>query len=533
MLASKAGGAMAPTHLDVAVLGGGMAGSLLARQLVRQLGGARIGLFERKTGYTHNIGESMVELASNYFVRRLGLGGYLYERHFPKNGLRYFFDSAEKDTPLHEMSEIGSAALPFHPAFQIDRSRLESDLMEMNASAGVQVRRGARVGNLVLGEGGAAHRFTVLDGAGREEFEARWVVDATGRSRMVAKREDLVVPEGTLHNSSVWGWFEGVTDIDSLGPDEFRSRIRYSARRLSTLHFLHRGYWIWFIPLQEGTTSVGVVCDREQYRKEWLGADEFMRFLRSHRGVAQLLEDAKPIAIRGFRHLSYGTKRFFSENRWGLVGEAGAFPDPFYSPGADFIALSNDFVTDLICRDLGGEDARALEMRTKAYDEFMQFRFEAAMGLYRNQYSVLGSFELGKLKWDFDIASYYNLWLSSYMQDQHLSLRFLKRQLRQKPYVLAGLSNFSALFRKIDARLSASDRYHRKNRGVYSGGQELLGFAESVGLPQSDKDMLLRTEEIFNAVWHRGLDLLEGGEGRVERAPRPLAWFLTPRDLAS
>jgi len=523
---------MAPTQLDVAILGGGMAGSLLARQLSRQVDGARIGLFERKTGYSHNIGESMVELASNYFVRRLGLGSYLYERHFPKNGLRYFFDSPEKDTALQEMSEIGSAALPFHPAFQVDRSRLESDLMEMNERAGIHVRRGARVGDLVLGKDGQTHHFTVLDESGKEEFEARWLVDATGRSRMVAEREDLHVPETTLQNSSVWAWFEGVTDIDSLGPDEFRSRIRYSARRLSTLHFLHRGYWIWFIPLQEGTTSVGVVCDHQHYRKEWLGADEFMRFLRSHRGISQLLQDAKPITVRGFKHLSYGTKRFFSKHRWSLVGEAGAFPDPFYSPGADFIALGNDFTSDLICRDFAGEDAQARETRTKAYDDFMQFRFEAAMGLYRDQYSALGSYELCKLKWDFDIACYYNLWLSSYMQDQHLSLRFLKRQLRQEPYVLAGLANFAGLFRKIDARLTSSGSYHRKNQGVYSDGQEQLDFAGSVGLPQSDREMLLQTEQIFNAVWHRGLDLLEDPAGSRERTPQPLAWFLTPRDLS-
>ena len=136
---------MSQTQLDVAILGGGMAGNLLARQLTRRLPNRRIGLVEKKLEHTYNVGESMVELASNYFVRRLGLGSYLYDRQYPKNGLRFFFDSSAKDTPLHEMSELGSAAPPFHPAFQIDRSRLETDLIAMNARDGVRVHRGERV----------------------------------------------------------------------------------------------------------------------------------------------------------------------------------------------------------------------------------------------------------------------------------------------------------------------------------------------------------------------------------------------------
>ena len=94
--------------LDVAVVGGGMAGNLLARQLSRRLPGRRIALFEKRSEYSHSVGESLVEIASNYLIRRLGLSSYLYDRHLPKNGLRFFFDSEDRDTPLQQMSEIGS-----------------------------------------------------------------------------------------------------------------------------------------------------------------------------------------------------------------------------------------------------------------------------------------------------------------------------------------------------------------------------------------------------------------------------------------
>ncbi len=508
-----------------------MAGSLLARQLSRTLPGRRIAVFDKKTRFSLNIGESMVEIASHYFVKRLGLGSYLYDRHYPKNGLRFFFDSPELDVPLQEMSEIGSAGIPLIPAFQIDRSRLEADLIGMNRQAGIDVRLGTKVEKIECGEEGRNHRLVVSTGGESETIESRWLVDASGRNRMLARQFELNVPVDDLDNASVWGWFEGVKDIDSLGPDSFRERVRWTPRRLSTLHFLARGYWIWFIPLQNGLTSIGVVCDRGRFDMDWRTTEGFVEFLRSHRAVASLLQDAKVVETQCFMHLAYGTKRFYSPNRWALAGEASAFPDPFYSPGADFIALGNDFTADLIVRDLGGEDAEALGARVDLYDEFMQFRVEAAMRLYRDQYSVLGSYELCKLKWDFDVACYYNLWVSSYFQDKHLNARQLKRQLIQRNYVLTALSNFASFFQRIDEHLTSCGTYHRANRGHFSDGQDLLGFAGEIGTPTTDKEELRRTERIFNAVRDRGLDLLEGVSEPAEREPRPLTWFMAPRKL--
>lgn len=504
-----------------------MAGNLLARQLSRALPGHRVAVFEQKTGYGYTVGESTVEIASHYMIRRLGLSTYLYDRQYPKNGLRYFFDSPTHDTPLEEMSEIGSNGLPAFPAFQIDRSRFESDLLEMNRAAGVEIHTGARVEGIDLGAGaGGRHRFRVERDGSSAAFETRWLVDATGRRRTLARAQDIAVAEDAHATTSVWGWFENVSDIDAAGPDAFRDRVRHAPRRLSTTHFLYRGYWIWFIPLQAGTTSIGVVADKGCLKLRCRSNDEFLAFLRKHRAVASLLENAKPIETRSFPHLPYGTRRFLSPDRWALTGEAAAFPDPFYSPGADFIALANDFITDLVRRDLGGEPQQRLDRRLAIYDSFIRFRFEATMRLYRNQYPHLGSFELGKLKWDFDIACYYNLWLSAYINDQHLDARQLKRQLRQRPFVLAALSNFADLFRRVDDHLTARDAYHRCNAGLYSRGNEYLGFADEVAEPRSDEQVFERTLEIFNGVRDRALDLLEDRREPKCRDPLPLAAFV-------
>jgi flavin-dependent dehydrogenase len=165
--------------LDVAVLGGGLAGNLIARQLRRRLPGLKVALFERSTERSYKVGESTVEIASHYLIKRQGLSRYLYEQHLPKNGIRYFFDTPERDAELEAMSELGTVNMPFHPTFQIDRARMEGDLLEWNGREGVDVRIGAEVSDVELGEGGAPH---VLEVSG-ERIRARWLVDATGSAR--------------------------------------------------------------------------------------------------------------------------------------------------------------------------------------------------------------------------------------------------------------------------------------------------------------------------------------------------------------
>ena len=516
--------------LDVAIVGGGMAGGLLAHQLLRVLPGLRLALFEKTGEHDYRVGESTVELASNYLVRRVALSRYLYEEQLPKNGLRYFFDDATRSTPLEEMSEIGSVNLPFHPAFQIDRARFDADLRKMNEAAGAELHVGARVAALQLGEGGAPHRFEVREDGKARPVSCRWLLDASGRAGLVAKAKGLRVKEPSHHISSVWGRFEGIADVDDLGPDSFRARVRHTSRGLSTIHFCYPGYWIWFIPLRNGVTSVGVVGDPPRDDPGIRSEAGFRAFLDGHGAVRELMAGARALDTQSYAQLAYGTTQYFSTDRWGLTGEAAAFADPLYSPGADFIALENDFLTDLVRRDLGGEGAEALAERTSLYDRFMAFRYEAAMLLYRGQYGLLGSQELMRLKWDFDLALYYNLWVSAYMQDQHLDAAWLRRELRQERFVLQAMRNFGELFETARRRLLDEGRYHRKNAGTFSFGLEFIDFVEEVGRPRARRDVLAKTGEVFNSVYQRTRELLADRAGAAEAMP--LASFMVERRLA-
>jgi flavin-dependent dehydrogenase len=513
------------TDRDVAIVGGGVAGTLLARQLRRRMPGLRIVVLERGEGAAPKVGESTVEIASHYLVRRQGLGGYLYENHLPKNGLRYFFDGPKRDVPLTEMSEMGTINLPFHAAFQLDRARLEPDLVQMCRSEGIEVRLGARVTGIALGSGAEPHTLSVERES--EPLRARWVIDAAGRQGFLARQLGLRESEPVHQIGSVWGRFEGLADVDQLGDDAFRGRVRHTTRGLSTIHFLHPGYWIWLIRLRGGLTSVGVVGAPTRDRA--LRTPEgFRAFLDEHTALRDLLGEAKAVDQGSMARIAYGTQSFLSADRWALIGEAATAADPLYSPGLDFIALENDFTTDAIARDFEGESRDAFAERIDLYDRFLEFRHQAVMRLYRGQYGLLGSYELMRLKWDFDIASYHNLWVAPFMTNQHLEPAWLRRQLRLRDFVLAAMDNFAKLFGRAEAVLRERGDYYRKNRGVFSYGLENIGFLDQIGLPRSQRQTLEQARDTFNQVRRDGMALL--GEDAGDEV-WPLQSFVT-RPLA-
>lgn len=504
--------------VDVAIVGGGLSGNLLARQLCRQSPGVSVAVFEQDTERTFKVGESTVEIAANYLSRRLGLQGYLYREHLPKNGLRFFFDTEAKDAELTEMSELGTAHLPVYPSFQLDRARLERDLIEMNRADGVDMHIGAKVTRLDFEDEGP-HRLLVQESDGEHEWSAKWIVDAAGRPSMVAKQLDLRVPERNHKTASVWGRFRGVRSMDIIDAPEWQARVRHTSRDLSTNHFCYPDYWIWFIPLRNDITSVGIVSLSDKWDPSWFEDEGFVRRLREHRAIDQLLEGAELMDRGHLAKLAFRTKRFFGE-RWALVGDSAAFHDPFYSPGSDFIAITNDFIADLIHRDLEGED---IAERRQTYNDMMQLRFETALQLYQGQYRALGSYELFRAKCFFDCACYYNLWFDSYAQDEHLDLRKARGMLRRQGPVRAALEAFREAFANAATHLEKSGAYYRKNVGEAEIGPQAFGVMHPVGVKRKRPHVDRRTEEIFNQT-RAMLLALSGAEGVPE--PKSL-WEFT------
>jgi len=503
--------------VDVAIVGGGLAANCLARQLRRTLPDLSVAVFERDVERGYKVGESSVEIAAHYWVRRLGLATYLHKEHLPKNGLRFFFDSEGRDQPLEKMSELGVNGLPPYLSFQLDRARLERDLMEMNRADGVDVRIGAKVSKLNLASASdkdARHTFHLQEDGTESDWSARWVIDATGRESMIARQLDLRLPETSHKIAASWGRFEGVTDMDDRpsAPD-WRGRVNDTCRVLSTNHFNYPGYWIWLIPLREGLTSVGVVQESKDWSSSRHKIPGLMSFLNEHQAVASLLTKAKAIDVAAFTQLAYRTKRFFSEDRWALIGDAAAFTDPFYSPGSDFIATECDFVTDLIKREVAGE---AIAETTQLFEDTMQYRFDTTLAVYDQLYPTFGSYELFRSKAYFDTGTYYNLLFDPFHKEEHLDPRQLRMTLRRRAGAMDMMSGVARSFAMAAVEMKKRGTYYRQNADHFEvDGREAFGAIARVGHPRSRKEIGERTTVVLERAQALLLSALDGDLGPV------------------
>jgi flavin-dependent dehydrogenase len=395
------------SDFDVVVCGGGLAGLTLARQLRREVPHASVALLERARrplpDACHKVGESSVELGATYFAERLGLAAYLAERQLPKNGLRFFCGNTQG--PLEDRPEIGPPEFPRAPSFQLDRGRLENDLRAMVEADGVHLVEGASVKDIALAKRGEGdHRIDFThDGAARS-LTARWVVDAAGRRRIIHRKLDLTRPS-ILSCSASWYRVAERVDVNDLVPASDRSwhgRDPDGNRWLSTVHFMGLGYWLWFIPLSSGYTSIGIVCENEHHDFSTFDTPQrALAWIEKHEPVAHArIKDLHMEDFLVLRDYSYATKQAFSFDRWSTVGEAAAFVDPLYSPGSDFIAMSNSYTTRMIKDDLAGTLTPEIVQELEA---FYQAAFRAACEMLAGGGSTFpyGDVYGAKVWWDF------------------------------------------------------------------------------------------------------------------------------------
>lgn len=503
---------------DVVILGSGIAGGFLTRQLVLERPDLSILVLEASEKMTdYKVGESTVEVAAHYMIRKLNLGTYLYQHQLPKNGLRFFFDSEKKDLPLTKMSEIGSDHMPYHPSFQLERAALERDLVEMNRKSGAEVLLGARVTDLAIEDDGP-HTVHYESGGEKHAVKARWVCDASGRRHLVARKlGQKIVKETRLNTAAAWGRYWNVAGLDAVRDPAWRSRVRYTSRHLSTNHMMYDGYWIWFIPLAGDLMSVGVVYDKDRIGAGPRNKEDFEAFVKSHRSSRELMEGAVFEDFQGYAHLPYHTDRFFSTSRWGLTGEAGAFVDPFYSPGSDFIATANELLTSLILADLGGR-AHELPERVELYNAFYRLKYEATLRLYSKLYPVFGSYEIYRVKYLLDFNNYYNLVVWPFMADKLTDTGWLREEVKFGDFVLRAQTAMADVFAKWADTLRARGEYFAENEGRWANGLNgVVQFQERLG-PVLDEDFRKRElDKAYSSVFTAAVERVLGAPGLSTR----------------
>jgi flavin-dependent dehydrogenase len=401
-----------PSRVDVAILGGGLAGLTLALQLRRRQPGLSVAVLERRAHpvreAAHKVGESTVEIGAHYLADVLGLREHLDAEQIRKFGFRFFF--SEGSERVDRCTELGVSRILPTPSWQIDRGRFENFLGTRVRAEGVSFQDGAVVRGIELDDGEGDHRVAYEHAGASRELACRWLVDASGRAGLLKRKLDLARPNDHDANAAWWR-VDGIVDPNDWSDDaQWLQRCDPPDRWRSTNHMCGPGYWFWLIPLSSGAHSLGIVCDAKMHPLETMNThDKAMDWLRRHQPQVAASLDRGGHALQDFlflRHFSHGCKQVFSDRRWALTGEAGVFLDPFYSPGTDFIAIANTFICDLVGKDAAGA---AFAPYATLYQQLFFSFYENTLTLYQDQYPLFGDAQVMPVKVIWDYTYYWSL----------------------------------------------------------------------------------------------------------------------------
>ncbi len=396
------------SNYDVVILGGAFSGASAAILLRRDRPDLSVLIVERQTSFDEKVGEATTEMSGMFLTRRLAQWRHLEMEHLPKEGLRYWFQN-EKVHGHAEASEAGGYLRSTVPSFQLRRDALDEHLLATAVEEGAELLRPARVKDVELGS--FDHRVQIeRDGEPVETVSCRWVLDATGRATWLGKKLGLIERNKEHPTAAVWCRWQDVRHIDDVaarGPLSL-SRGNISSRRLATNHYMGFGYWVWFIPLGNGETSVGIVFDQRLVdvdRGSGMAA-AYQEFLQNIPMAAELLQGARMRAedLRTYSNLAYSTRQYMGEG-WALIGDAAAFLDPYYSPGLDHAAFSVEATVEIVKAQTSGQDVKS---RIAEHNEtFLRSYRRFFDSIYRDKYYYMGEHDLLAASFLVETAQYY------------------------------------------------------------------------------------------------------------------------------
>jgi len=369
---------------DVAVIGGGPAGSTAARMLVEK--GWKVCLFEKTRHPRFHIGESLLPMNLPIFeqigvldeVKKIGVfkpGAEFYDPDPRREPHRFYFrDSLDKNYPH---------------AYQVRRSELDELLLRNAEEAGVDVREDTRVKAVSFAADNSATLQVQPREGEPEEWQARFVVDASGRDTLLANQLGIKHKDMRHASAAVFGHFRNVPRYE--GEDG----------GLISISWFEHG-WIWIIPLADGVTSIGAVCDPEYLRSRDCSPEEFLKktLALAPPHVHARFADMETVGnVQATGNYSYSAGEMVFPGAI-LVGDAWAFVDPVFSSGVLMGMRGALYGTRYVDAVLRG-DAQEAEQRRAEFERInrrsvsvfrwmiARFNSPALRHLFRNPHNPL------------------------------------------------------------------------------------------------------------------------------------------------
>jgi flavin-dependent dehydrogenase len=309
---------------DVLVIGGGPAGATTAALLAER--GHRVILLEKDRHPRFHIGESLLPLNLPLFDR-LGIRGEVEASSMPKYGIEFVSAYHGKSVTYNF---AGALDKRFPYSFQVRRSTFDHILLKNAAAKGAEVIEECRATAVDFsGDGPARVAARDADGAERA-FTASFVVDASGRDTLLASQLEMKERNARNNSAAIFGHFAGARRL----PGKAEGNI--------SVVWFDNG-WFWFIPLSDGTTSVGAVCPAAFFKNRGTDLTTFFKnIIASCPEIASRLQHAELVGeVTATGNYSYGA-RAASGGKFILVGDAWGFIDPVFSTGV-YLAMTMGF----------------------------------------------------------------------------------------------------------------------------------------------------------------------------------------------
>ena len=314
---------------DVVVIGGGPAGSTVAALLAD--GGHDVVLLEKTQHPRFHIGESLLPMNMPLFDR-LGVRKEVEALGITKYG-------AEFVSPWHDhtsdffFAEAMDKSFPY--AVHVRRSEFDEMLFRHAAKRGARTFEGQRVTHVdmeagkITGDERALVKVQADDGS-ETEWCPRFVIDASGRDTVLSNKFGIKQRNKEHASAALFG--------------HFTNAVRRPGRNegnISLFWFDHG--WFWYIPLRDGTTSVGAVASPAYFKQRKTDPSTFLlETIALAPKLAARLKDAKMVepatATGNYSYIS----EFCRGDRFIMIGDAFTFVDPMFSSGV-FLAMNSAF----------------------------------------------------------------------------------------------------------------------------------------------------------------------------------------------
>lgn len=338
---------------EIAVVGSGFAGSLIARVLAVQ--GYDVMLLERGIHPRFAIGESTTPLANlslERLARRYGLadcyqlaahGRWL--EHFPgiRRGLKRGF-TFYRHHPSEAFANRGLDSerllVEASPNAGVSdshwvRADVDHHFVRQAIDVGVDYRDRVELTKADIGIGDV--RLTGQCGGAPFEPRANFLIDASGPGGFLARQ--LSIPSGlertATRSALVFSHFEGVRLTPDVVPD--LPEGPYPDDWAAVHHLIDEG-WMYSLRFDDGVTSAGFALTPSGLTE--LGVPEpadaqalWRGLLARYPSIGRAFADARPVMPIGFHPRIQHRLTQAAGDRWVLLPHAYAFVDPLFSTG--------------------------------------------------------------------------------------------------------------------------------------------------------------------------------------------------------